>query len=72
MWPGLAGVPPLIIMAEALSVRFVSAATTMRVLGAPNEEDWGFRLTVSGRAVRIQKKESACSLVLHTVQASWV
>lgn len=60
-WPGVGDSPPLILMAETLSVRFVSA-TVPESSGVAEEKSggmesvggaWGFRLTASGREVMI-------------------
>lgn len=57
-WPGVGEEPPLVVVAEALDVRFVSASATPGVeeeksgarVNAPRA--WGFRFTAKGRKVR--------------------
>lgn len=56
-WPGVGEEPPLVVVAEALDVRFVSASATPGVeeeksgarVNAPPA--WGFRFTAKGRKV---------------------
>ena len=63
-WPGVRGEPPLVVTADALSFRFLSAAKERdddsSPSGAGEKEtgvfprpgSWGFRLTAKSRQVR--------------------
>lgn len=63
-WPGVGGEPPLVVMAESLTVRFVSASAAPAGTGSGADGEksgvgsrlvaraWGFLMTARGREVR--------------------
>lgn len=59
-WPGVGADPPLVVVADELTVRFVSvggAAEEGKGETATPGGAWGFRLTAKGRKVRFEQEK---------------